>query len=191
MDICLLKHKCIRDKMVNWSHSSRFASSQGQKWSGQNTQENTWKNKMREMKQSREKEGEECRNKTFQLSCPTLAGATRVSFTCLVIPSHLPCQACAHTPNTNSPPHKNRRITSICTTHAPLIENKALFVLYHSFTLSTLWLLFSVLFLLHTITPPFLCSFFPLSLSVCRKSGIVSHCFTTAEIEEVSNAWSN
>lgn len=73
------------------------------------------------------------------------------------------CQVCAHTPNPNSPPNKNRRITSICTTHAPLQENKALFVLYYSFTLSAL----SGFCLSHTITPPSLSSFFLHVLEKC------------------------
>lgn len=96
------------------------------------------------------------------LSCTWLPGNTQS-----------PCQAYSHAlciPNPNSPLRKWRRITSICTTHAPLIENKALFVLYHSFTLSALSGFCSLLsvFLLLLRLPSFLLCFFILSPSVCR-----------------------
>lgn len=65
-----------------------------------------------------------------------------------------------YSPNPNhSPLRKWRRITSICATHAPLTENKALFVLYHSFTLSTLALrsVFSLCYYSSFVLSFFLC----------------------------------
>ncbi len=116
---------------------------------------------------------ERCRKKPSQIFCLTLAGTATLSCTWLPGYTAYPRQACTHTlcvpPNPNSPLRKWRRITSICATHAPLIENKALFVLYHSFTLSTLsgfCSLFSVCRVL-LLLPSFVLSFFLL----CQFAG--------------------